>query len=115
MTASDILAAIQSAPLDVVYFGLRVEDGRTFAVGDYLPNSRIWDDGEPTEDECNGVCTIGLGDDPTLTDIERALTATRTYHGDSLVLVGGKYLEYGQDSGEHIIRKGKCLATWGRA
>lgn len=112
--AQEILSAIQAAPMSVTYFGLRIEDGRTFPVGHYVPNSRVWDDGEPTDDEVNGVSTVGLGDDVSLDDVENALHQAEAYHGDTIVLVGGKCREHGQDSGEHILRAAVSLGSWSR-
>jgi hypothetical protein len=113
-TATEILAAIRSAPADTVYFGLRVEDGRTFAIGDYIPNSRVWDDGEPTQDEVDGVSTVGLGDDPSLSDVETALGAADIYHGATIMLVGARYQSRGQDAGEHVLRRPISLGVWTR-
>lgn len=114
MTPSAILDVIKSAPLSVTYFGLRVEDGRTFAVGEFLPNSRVWDDGEPTDDEVDGTCAIDLGDEPSIDDIVTAIEQAQSYNGSTLVLIAGKYRGYGQDDGEAVIKQARCLAIWQR-
>lgn len=95
------------------YVGLRVidstehETGRV-NVGDVLPNSYVWDDGEWTEDRLDGVSAIEVKD---ADDLGRAIKAATSYGGDQLILVVGDYRYRGQDVGEIIIKDGKAYAV----
>lgn len=107
---SSIMAAIETHGW--AYYGLRIEDERCFAVGDYLPDSRLWIDGDPTDEMIDGVSTYGIGETADADKIGKALAAMACYFGDRLILVGGTSRAYGEDSGEWIIRNAKCVGCW---
>lgn len=111
----DIAKRIEGADLRLDDIGLRAETGRTFKEGEYLPKSRVWDDGAPLNEELNGTSTIGLDRYATTPeDVAGALHGLGNYEGDSLVLVGGRGKEFGVDSGEHVIRNAQSLGQWPR-
>lgn len=98
---------------DSTYVGLRVVDSSEHEtgrvnVGDTLPASYVWDDGEWTEDRLDGVSAIEVkGPD----DLDAALEAASIYDGDQIVLVGGEHRYRGQDAGEIIIRDAVAYAV----
>ena len=77
-------------------FGGRIDE-EPWRVGDRLPPSRVWCDGEPTDAVLAGTSTIRL-DDP------RAAALLSQYFGDYLLLVSGSAGLFGEDDGEMIIR-----------
>lgn len=104
-----------------IVWGLRKlpDDAPDVVAGDSLPNSHEWDDGECTDEELDGVCTIGLGalpysDSPPipLDRIEGALRMSKGYHSDRYVLVAGSHGYMGQDRGEVVISDAYAVATW---
>lgn len=75
------------------YIGLRVQDDVPFELGDLVHHSHVWDDGDDTGIELDGVCVL------------RADYAhlANNYFGDHVAIIGGNFVEYGEDVGELII------------
>jgi hypothetical protein len=111
--SADLISRIQKSVEDSPfgYHGLRVEE-KKYNKGDYLPDSRRWDNSEPTEETLNGVSTIGLPDNPKESHISSALSALKPYLGNNLVLVGGNQHEYGEDPGESVIKNGNAVDVY---
>ena len=86
------------------YYGIRVDDGVSYSVGDNVANSRIWEDGEPTGEELDGASAVGLKLNSSAADIARAVAISQNYFGDSVYLIGGYDMEYGEDAGEYVIK-----------
>lgn len=86
------------------FIGIRVQD-EAFGlhVGDtVMHNSHIWDDGEDTEEELDGVCAMNL----------RALDMIICeYYGETILVLGSDDAEYGDDLGEIVMRDAKVLAV----
>lgn len=91
------------------HYGVRAHRGDAPVVGQTLGNSRVWVDGECTDDELAGICTLRVTAD-TL-DAAIAQLAPYIIDGEPVVLVGGYYGEHGWDDGEFIIRDNVCLAV----
>lgn len=109
---AEIMEAVEASH-GVRYFGLRIEDGRRFDDGAFLPNSRAWVDGDPTNETVDGVSTIGIGTDPTAGSVSSALAAIAGYVGDTLILIGSRTRgDGGVDPGEDILRDGWAVRSW---
>ena len=116
-TAKEMMTALDNAPLKFNKFGIRVENGRAFKPGEYIPESRVWVDGAPHPTETvGGVSTIGFNDYmPTLEELHDIIKNTAmNYHGDHLVLVGGKSGFRGHDTGEMVLTGAESLGSWKR-
>lgn len=75
--------------------GVRVQEV-PFEMGPMSHQSHIWDDGEDTGEELDGVCAMEWD---KIRDIQR-----RTYYfGDYAAVVAGDRYEYGEDFGEVVI------------
>lgn len=85
-------------------------DNVIYNVGDCVADSRIWDDGEPSDETLDGTCCIGLASDANADDIDAALEAADNYFGDKVYLIAGDGMEYGEDSGEYVIRNAVVIA-----
>lgn len=83
---------------DYEYIGVRVQENE-FAKGEILDNSFVWVDGEMTDEELDGTCAVKLE------DAELAIG----YFGNHVAIIGGDFMEYGQDLGEIIIRDAEVL------
>lgn len=77
-----------------IRYGVRW-DTRELNVGDTLPNSYVWEDGNKTDEELDGVCAIDLS------TINRAISLPQ-YKGNPY-LIKGEYLETGNDLGEILL------------
>ena len=88
---------------DYEYVGVRVHDDQ-YAIGQTMPDSRRWDDGEPTDDMLDGTSAIDLRDN-------RAAQLIQAYMGDYLSIIAGWYASDGEDDGEIVIRDAVVLAT----
>ena len=80
------------------YIGVRVQENE-FTKGEILDNSFVWVDGEITDEEVDGTCAVKLED----------AELAKGYFGDHVAIIGGDYMEYGQDLGEIIIRDAEVL------
>ena len=130
MTVEDIKNAISGT--DFEFYGLRVDEGVRYNVGDTANNSHqlyqdpdFDDDGELIypyiEDgvnkglydagELDGTCTIGF-DAEDDTSIAKAIEQIRGYFGDNIHVLGGDYAEGGNDRGELIIRDAEILGAY---
>ncbi len=104
-----ILAAVSSAEYE--HCGLRVLEEEDLAQpGATLRPSRVWEDGEPTEELLDGVSTIWVEDDEA--SVARALRSARAYYGHQIVVVGGNWGHAGRDFDEYIIEDPIVLASF---
>ena len=96
-------------------FGLRITpyDYPTPKVGDILPNSYTWEEDERTDEELNGVSTIGL-ESGIITALRHLLPSCGGYFGKVIVLVRGYRFGAGQDYGETVIMDAEVVKVWHR-
>jgi hypothetical protein len=90
-------------------FGLRVfeeppEDG------DILEPSRVWVDGEPTDEILSGTSAVRVY--PRV--INGALKELRCYQGEYVALLGSNVYEDGEDAGEVVLEDAQVLEIWRR-
>lgn len=106
--AEQIMTVVQQARQDEVaeWIGLRVDDEVDLQVGQILDGSRIWIDGEPTEETLDGTCAIDTA------NLGRALRLAASYFGDRVSIIVGTYAQAGEDDCEIIIRDAQVHATW---
>ena len=102
MMTEKILSAIDNS--EYTYYGIRVDDGVDYSIGDAVADSREWSDDEPTGEMIDGTSCIGLKFNATSSDVERAIKAASIYYGDRCYLIGGESMEYGEDAGEYVIK-----------
>ena len=74
------------------YIGVRIQE-QSFELGVIDHLSHIWDDGDDTEEELNGICAINVRD----------LELACEYYGDHVAIIAGNSATYGEDVGEIII------------
>ena len=89
---------------DYDMYGVRVDPIR-YAVGDTLPDSRVWEDGEPTEEVLEGTSCIEIRKG----NLEEAIRWARSYGGGIRYLVAGNAWTYGEDAHEVLIRDARVL------
>ena len=83
------------------YIGIRVQE-EPFTLGPIYHVSHIWDDGEDTGEELDGICTINGNAD----NLE-ALAAG--YNGDHIAILASNQAEYGEDAHELILRDAEVI------
>lgn len=121
LAAQQILSEIETDPL--ADYGLRIIPGEfdgKIAVGDVLPNSRVWEDGNETLDELKGTSTseIRRADIDSIVQSIKDLGAhgkngkNGFYFGDRVVLVKGDPVGFGEDAGERIIANAEVVGIW---
>ena len=82
--------------LDYDYIGFRVQEV-PFSRGEMNHRSHVWDDGNDTGEELDGVCAL---------DVRSMFFRPSRYGeyiGDYAAIVAGNYAEYGVDAGEIVI------------
>jgi len=102
----EIMSTIDPADYDYDYIGIRIMDrsysGYDLAVGDTLPHSYRWDDGEQTDEVLNGTCAIKVGARLKSCDHEG-------YAGNRVMIIAGNCMEWGEDAGEIIIQDAEII------
>lgn len=97
MTAEMIQRAKEIAEdlsFDYEVIGIRVQEV-PFALGEMTHVSKVWVDGDETDEDLDGVCAQAVN---TLEKYDNQ------YFGDHIAIVAGNEYSYGEDPGEIIIR-----------
>lgn len=83
------------------YYGIRSDDA-VYEVGDVMPESREWQDGELTGELLDGTCATEIRQG----NLEFALKKHRreNYCGSRTYVLAGNAASYGEDASEIIIR-----------
>lgn len=99
ITGQQLLAMVAdlSVPDDGWSYGLRI-DSAEYGDGDELPESRIWDDNEPTDELLPGTSTLDI--DMIRSHGEHLSGA---YPGSHVYLVTGESAGWGEDFAEHLL------------
>ena len=88
------------------YYGIRAHYSKA-VVGEKLENSKIWIDGDATEDEESGVCALDVfnmvENECTIDEIIESVDCY-SYGTGSVVLIAGNDMYYGDDTDEIIIK-----------
>lgn len=130
ITVDDIKKAV--ADTDFYYYGIRVDSGIKYNVGDTASNSRqLFQDPDFDENgelvyplieegqnaglydagELDGTSTIGFYADSD-SSIEKALSIISSYAGCYIHILGGDSAEEGNDRNEMIIRRAEVLVVY---
>lgn len=109
------IAAIASIIAEGEYdrYGLRAHRSEA-VVGETLGKSRVWVDGDITDEELPGISTIRIESADAVEATVRRLESEYCWDEETIVLVGGNSGEWGVDDGEYIIRDNVCLAVVSR-
>jgi hypothetical protein len=85
-------------------------DDREFKIGEEIPVSKVWVDGDETDDYLEGTSTIGLQtyDDGWIAGAKVSLMSYRNY--PNIYLVAGDIAELGEDDGELVLSNCEVLA-----
>lgn len=85
------------------FIGVRVqEEAYGLNVGDVVThNSHIWDDGDDTGVELDGISAMS---------IDRLNAIRCEYYGSTVIILGSDYAEYGEDIGEIVMQDAQVLA-----
>ena len=96
---TDMIAKINDMLDELIYdyehIGIRVQD-EPFTLGPIGHLSHVWEDGEDTCEELDGICAVKVGF-PGWENI------VGQYFGEHIAIVAGNEASYGEDAGEIII------------
>ena len=94
----------------VTCWAIRVVDAAdSFDIDAKLARSRVWVDGEPTNELADGTCGIALINGRPVVDLAPYIAV---YGGDArLMLIGGTSERCGNDAGELILQDAYCYWT----
>lgn len=95
-------------------FGFRMlpPDMDDVKVGDRLDKSFRWNDGNNSEENIEGVSTIGIRGNPEKAMKDFAPAPSNGYFGRKVALVRGSRVGSGEDVGETIIADADVVAIW---
>ena len=94
-----IKAIAEEYSWDYAVIAIRVQEV-PFALGQIDHHSKVWVDGDETDEELNGICG---------TKVECLDYISGFYGGDHLAVIGGHTFEYGEDAGEVIIADAEVI------
>lgn len=102
-TIANIRATVEEMGLEdeYEYIGVRVQE-QEFEIGAIDHVSRVWIDGDETDEELNGVCA---------TKVDAIVNLPYEYFGDHVAIICGNSAEYGEDVGEIIIEDATVVAV----
>lgn len=105
MTVAELKEMIDNNNWDIEYgkFGIRIQE-QSFELGAIDHNSKVWVDGEETDEELDGVCAIDL-DSPEAFETLNG----NGYFGSYIALIASNSYEYGFDAGEVILKDAEVL------
>ena len=86
-----------SALYDYEAVGVRVQDV-PFSPGSMSHRSHVWDNGDDTGVELDGICVCSLD-----------RLGVNNYFGNHVAIICGNEAEYGEDDGELIIRDAEVV------
>lgn len=92
------------------HYGIRVHRAVP-VVGKTLGKSKVWINGECTEEELDGISTIKINSSDNIADVVEFVRKLYDWDNSPIVLVGGFSGQWGEDDGEYIIRDNVCLAV----
>lgn len=82
---------------DYEFVGVRVQE-QDFELGTIEHLSHVWDNGDDTGVELDGICVCSLD-----------RMGVNNYFGDHVAIICGNEAEYGEDDGELIIRDAEVV------
>lgn len=82
---------------DYEFVGVRVQE-QEFELGTIEHLSHVWDNGDDTGVELDGICVCSLD-----------RLGVNNYFGDHVAIICGNEAEYGEDDGELIIRDAEVV------
>lgn len=105
MTVAELKEMIDNNDWDIEYgkFGIRIQE-LPFELGPMDHNSRVWVDGEETDEELDGVCAIDLNAPEAAESLKG-----NGYFGSYIALIASNSYEYGFDAGEVILKDAEVL------
>lgn len=105
MTIAELKEMINNNDWDVDFgkFGIRIQE-QFFTLGSIEHNSKVWFNGEETDEELDGICAIDLN----APEAAECLNGNG-YFGNHIALIASDSYEYGQDAGEVILKNAEVL------
>jgi hypothetical protein len=79
------------------YIGFRVVNNEVYRVGDIAKRSRVWVDGEPTDELLSGASAISRD------KLSYTCDGYEGYLGDTILILGSNNAEGGNDPGEIVM------------
>lgn len=106
--ALEAVSKLELPPLEIVWgeqerYFLRWDE-RDYESGDLLPPSRVWIEGEPTEELLRGTSAIDFSHPERFNTLARQLR----YAGDVYLIKGFRYAD-GEDIGEVIVDEARVV------
>ena len=116
-TTSQVLADISGDKNHYNYYGMRVmaRNSEPVKVGDTLgPSYQNLDEQDEESENLGGTSAIGIDDVSSEEDVSRAISATNSYSGNVVVLLGSHTKDYGNDPGEIVMHNAEVIAVYSK-
>lgn len=101
MTVKEIRELAEELRWEYDTVGIRTQDV-PFEIGDIDHVSKVWDDGDETGEELDGLCVTDVFANEI--KMHLGLDDFGSYMGEHTAIVCGDLVEYGVDPGEKIIK-----------
>ena len=99
-----IASNIDFSKYDFDFIGIRIQDEIFEQIGEEINhNSKVWEDGNETDEELDGICAINA---KTTQYLPKSVGG---YIGNVVIILGSNDVEYGQDEEELIMKNAIVL------
>lgn len=100
------IAAIETDETHEV-FGIRTQE-IPFEAGKIYHHSFVWDRGDITDEELDGICATGIDPDDIVKSLNRHIR--EGYEGEHIAILAGGYSKSGEDPFEIIMENPDVIA-----
>ncbi len=112
MTKAELIAIIEEVieSTDYAYnhYGVRTQE-EEFSLGPITHLSKVWDDGDETEEELDGICATDAENHSAVAMHCSDNASSSHYFGGHIAILGCNNCDYGEDYGEIIMRDADVL------
>ena len=102
LTVDEIRAIAEKYMDDYEVIAIRTQNV-PFELGEMTHESKVWDDGDETEESLNGICATNIKNSAVDMHSSDHTTYRGYYDGEYQAIIAGNYYSYGEDNGEIII------------
>lgn len=94
--------------LDYEYIGLRTQE-QEFELGSIDHCSKVWDDGNETDEELDGISVTSINSDAGIKMHDKEASPFNYYYGNHTAILASNKAEYGEDMGEIVLKNAVVL------
>lgn len=103
LTIAEIREAAKKYEGEYEVIAIRTQEVDPFEIGEMNHKSQVWEDGEETDENLDGVCATDIGSFGVKMHSNEYDHRSGFYFGEYQAIIGGNHYKLGEDDGEVII------------